>query len=59
LALGHNFVGTEHILLGILRVECPAATLLNRHGVTLDASTTTVTHRIAEIVAERRSSASS
>ncbi|MBQ8638691.1 MAG: ATP-dependent Clp protease ATP-binding subunit [Lachnospiraceae bacterium] len=33
--LDQNYVGTEHLLLGMLRVEsCAAAQLLNAHGVT-------------------------
>ena len=32
--LGHGYIGTEHLLLGILREgQCFAATLLQRHGV--------------------------
>jgi hypothetical protein len=36
--LDHDHIGTEHILLGVVREgEGPAATLLVRHGLTLDA----------------------
>lgn len=51
--LGHTFVGTEHLLLGILRVDCPASALLNRHGVTLDRATESVTETLSAMVAER------
>jgi hypothetical protein len=37
LGLGHNYIGTEHILLGILKVpDCPAAVVLDGFGVTYD-----------------------
>lgn len=32
--LGHNYVGTEHILLGILAVESPARDFLAANGIT-------------------------
>ncbi len=33
--LGHGYIGTEHILVGLLRVsDCLAAAVLNNHGVT-------------------------
>ena len=50
LLLEHNYIGTEHILLGVLRVDCPAAALLKRHGVSLDAATTATTEQLAAIV---------
>lgn len=35
--LAHNYIGTEHLLLGLLRVEtCPAAVTLTAHGLHLD-----------------------
>jgi hypothetical protein len=38
-ALGHNYIGTEHLLLGLLRVEeGAAARALTGLGVTLDAA---------------------
>jgi hypothetical protein len=37
-ALGHSYIGTEHLLLGLLRVEEGVAALaLGRLGITLDA----------------------
>ena len=45
--LGHNYVGTEHILLGLLKENGSLAyTLLHRHGVSYRAVYT----RICEIV---------
>ena len=42
--LGHNYIGTEHMLLGLLREEhSKAAKTLTRHGITLDAVRTDVT----------------
>jgi ATP-dependent Clp protease ATP-binding subunit ClpC len=34
--LGHHYIGTEHILLGLVRVEGPAMEVLRRLGVTAD-----------------------
>lgn len=34
--LKHNYVGTEHLLLGLLRGDCIAGHLLKRLGVDLD-----------------------
>jgi hypothetical protein len=35
--LGHRFIGTEHLLLGLLRLRtCHACKVLNQHGVTLE-----------------------
>lgn len=34
--LGHHFIGTEHILLGLIRVECTAMEVIRRHGVTVE-----------------------
>src|SRR6058998_750629 len=45
--LGHNYIGTEHVLLGLLREEEGiAARVLGSLGVTLDG----VRGRVAEIV---------
>jgi ATP-dependent Clp protease ATP-binding subunit ClpA len=38
IALGHNYIGTEHLLLGMLRGEGPAHDVLVRRGVQLDAA---------------------
>ncbi len=34
--LGHHYIGTEHILLGLIRIESPAMEVLRRLGVTPD-----------------------
>jgi ATP-dependent Clp protease ATP-binding subunit ClpC len=34
--LGHHYIGTEHILLGLVRVEGPAMEVLRRLGVTAE-----------------------
>jgi len=35
--LGHNYVGTEHLVLGLLRCgTCPAGAYLREHGVTIE-----------------------
>jgi ATP-dependent Clp protease ATP-binding subunit ClpC len=38
LDLGHNYVGTEHILLGVLRVENAGNVALADMGITLDGA---------------------
>jgi ATP-dependent Clp protease ATP-binding subunit ClpA len=35
--LGHRFIGTEHLLLGLLREDSPASRLVVERGLTLDA----------------------
>jgi ATP-dependent Clp protease ATP-binding subunit ClpA len=48
-ALKHNYIGTEHILLGLLREQTgPAARVLESFGVTVEA----VRHKIARIVGQ-------
>lgn len=43
--LGHDYVGTDHLLLGLLQAEQGgAAQLLNRFGVTLPAVLTAMEH---------------
>lgn len=37
-SMGHTYIGTEHLLLGLLTVEeCAAALILNRYGIRKDA----------------------
>ena len=38
IALRHNYIGTEHLLLGMLRAESPARDVLTARGVRLDAA---------------------
>ena len=46
-SMGHTYVGTEHLLLGLLKVEdCAAAIILNRFGIRLEA----VKKRIDELI---------
>src|SRR5438105_1719938 len=39
LELGHNYIGTEHILFGLIDVDSGVSRLLTGLGVTLDAAT--------------------
>jgi len=38
LRLGHNYIGTEHLLLGTLAVDCEAASNLNLLGLTTESA---------------------
>ena len=42
LALGHNVIGTEHLLLGLVRVDDVAASILRGRGLAPDAVHATV-----------------
>jgi hypothetical protein len=54
LRLGHNYVGTEHLLLGLLADdENPAAQLLAELGVTHDAAEAHITAALAALLLER------
>ncbi|MGC5167937.1 Clp protease N-terminal domain-containing protein [Luteimicrobium sp. DT211] len=57
LRLGHNYVGTEHLLLGVLRTEGEAAAVLERLGVTTEQIEEAVAAAIARIQAERAGNA--
>jgi ATP-dependent Clp protease ATP-binding subunit ClpA len=46
LGLGHNFIGTEHLLLGLVRGEGLAASVLHAEGVTRDAVHAEVVRRV-------------
>ncbi len=48
LELKHGFVGTEHLLLGVLAVNTPAASLLGGLGLTLNAARREVRQRMAD-----------
>ena len=54
LRLGHNYVGTEHLLLGALFANGAAATTLRGLGVTAEAVETGISTEVAAIQAERR-----
>jgi len=54
-SLGHNYIGTEHILLGLLRVEDElGAKALNSLGVTLEAARSAVNDIIGSTSQEPR-----
>lgn len=51
--LGHDFVGTEHVLLGLLSVPGGAAAIaLNKLGITLEDTKPLVVTEVARILAE-------
>ncbi|MGH8877583.1 MAG: Clp protease N-terminal domain-containing protein [Stackebrandtia sp.] len=56
LALGHNYVGTEHLLLGLLEARETAAEVLGGLGVTKDAAKQQVVDELAAFVAAQKSS---
>jgi hypothetical protein len=54
LGMGHNYIGTEHILLGLLQVrEGRAAQLLGQLGVTYQDAHVQVTRMVEELMAGR------
>lgn len=50
--LEHDFVGTEHLLLGVLAAGGPAAELLGEHGITAESAERTVLALLERIMAE-------
>ena len=40
--LHHNFIGTEHLLLGLLDQDSPTAAVLTRHGLTRESTVAAV-----------------
>jgi len=53
--LGHNYIGTEHLLLGLLREgEGVAAGVLDSLGITLDRARAEVTHVLSQGVPRSR-----
>jgi hypothetical protein len=45
LALGHNYVGSEHLLLAIIQRACPRLRdVLNRHGLTPERAKEAIRH---------------
>ena len=53
--LGHNYIGTEHLLLGLLReVGGVAAAVLDNFGITLERARTETTHILSEGVPRSR-----
>ncbi|MER6508043.1 Clp protease N-terminal domain-containing protein [Nonomuraea sp. NPDC001636] len=56
LRLGHNYVGTEHLLLGVLSLEeGPVVRALAELGVHKEAAEREIRERLAAILRERRS----
>jgi Clp amino terminal domain, pathogenicity island component len=49
LKLGHNYIGTEHILLGLMKEEGPAAETLRGHGLTHDQ----LSEKVLELLARQ------
>ena len=47
--LRHDHIGTEHLLLGLVRDDGAAAEVLGTHGVTLEALHANVEHGTAEV----------
>ena len=53
--LGHNYIGTEHLLLGLLREgEGVAAGVLDSLGVTLERARAETTHTLSQGVSKSR-----
>ena len=48
LRLGHNYIGTEHILLGLIKEKGPAAEILRGLGLTHDQLSAKVVELLAE-----------
>jgi hypothetical protein len=53
LRLGHNYVGTEHLLLGILSADSPTASTLTTLGVNAHLVERAINLEVARIEAER------
>ncbi|MGH9123415.1 MAG: Clp protease N-terminal domain-containing protein, partial [Acidimicrobiales bacterium] len=47
--MGHPYVGTEHLLLGLLSVEGPARDALRRAGVTAEAARAKVIEAVGDL----------
>jgi ATP-dependent Clp protease ATP-binding subunit ClpA len=57
LRLGHNYIGTEHLLLGILRADSDAGQRLIGLGLTVGEAERLLAAEFARLAAERRASA--
>jgi hypothetical protein len=53
LRLGHNYIGTEHLLLGLLATDDPVASALGGLGLTLPRAEELLATQIAEFQARR------
>jgi hypothetical protein len=54
LRLGHNYVGTEHLLLGILSTDSATASTLTTLGLDANLVERAINEEVARIQAERR-----
>ena len=54
LLLGHNYIGTEHLLLGVLSLDGPARQAFDRLGLRADLIESAVKVEIAEAVLQQR-----
>ena len=54
LQLGHNYIGTEHLLLGILNSDSDAGRLLTGRGLTAGFTERALAEEFARIQARRR-----
>jgi hypothetical protein len=50
LEMGHNYIGTEHLLLGLVRGDGVAADILRDSGLTPDVLTREVTKKLARFI---------
>ena len=53
LRLGHNYIGTEHVLLGLLAVDGPAADALTAIGLTRERAEQFITTELADLQARK------
>lgn len=54
LRLGHNYIGTEHLLIGILVAEGSAAETLMSRGLSVESVKRALAEEISKIQAQRR-----
>jgi hypothetical protein len=54
LRMGHNYIGTEHLLLGVIAADVPAAAVLDALGVTRASAEPIVRELLADIVAAKQ-----
>lgn len=52
--LGHNYIGTEHLLMGVLSLEGPARQAFDRLGIQADLIESAVAVEIAEVTLQQR-----
>jgi hypothetical protein len=54
LALGHNYIGTEHLVLALREVDGAAAAIMDDHGIDHAALEAAVLARLGEIIAGKQ-----